>query len=81
LISNIYETGVWPRDFNGPIMTALKEKPITAKCREHRIMSFITHTTKIVVRMLRRRIESKMEDVLGEICLDLEDEKLFGMQL
>jgi len=80
LISNIYETGVWPRDFNEPIMTALKEKPNTAKCREHR-MSLIAHTTKIVVRILRRRTESKVEDVLGEICLDLEDEKEFGVQL
>jgi hypothetical protein len=68
LISNVYETGVWPKDFNDPIMTALQKKPKTAKCRDHRIMSRTAHTTKIVVRILRRRIESKIEDVLGEIC-------------
>ena len=68
LISNVYETGVWPKDFNDPIMTALQKKPNTAKCRDHRIMSLIAHTTKIVVRILRRRIESKIEDVLGKIC-------------
>jgi hypothetical protein len=33
------------------------------------------------MRIPKRRIESKIEDGLGEICLDLEDEKEFGMQL
>jgi hypothetical protein len=68
LISNIYETGLWPKDFNDSIMTALKKKPKTAKYRDHRIISLITHATKIIVRILRRRIESKIEDVLGEMC-------------
>jgi hypothetical protein len=30
-ICNIYETRMWPRDFNEPIMTALKEKPNIAE--------------------------------------------------
>jgi hypothetical protein len=81
LISNIYETGAWPKDLIELIMTALKKKTKTAKCRDHRILSLIAHTTKIVVRIIRRRIESKIEDVLGEICLDLEGEKELGMQL
>jgi len=34
-----------------------------------------THTAKIVAKILRRRIEKKIEDVLGEISLDLEEEK------
>jgi hypothetical protein len=44
-------------------------------------MSLIAHTTNILVRTLRRRFASKIEDVLGDICLDLEDEKKLGMQL
>ena len=40
-------------------------------------MSLIADTTKLVVRILRRRTESKIEDVLGEISLDLEGEKEF----
>jgi hypothetical protein len=31
-------------------------------------MSLIAHATKRVVRILRRRIENKIEDVLGEMC-------------
>ena len=34
---------------------------------------------KIVVRMLMTRIERKIEDVLGEDCVDLEEEIELGM--
>ena len=47
-------------------MIALKEKPQATKCSDHRTTSLITHTAKIVSKILRRRIEKKIEDVLGE---------------
>jgi hypothetical protein len=39
--------------------------PKATKCSNHRTISLITHTAKIVVRILRR-IERKIKDVLGE---------------
>jgi hypothetical protein len=42
-------------------LTALRKKPKGAKCSNHRTISLIAHTVKIV-----RRIESKIEDVLRE---------------
>ena len=47
-------------------MIALKKKPQATKCSDHRTISLIAHTAKIVARILRRRIEKKIEDVLGE---------------
>ena len=48
-------------------MIALKKKPQATKCSDHRTVSLIAHTAKIVVaKILRRRIENKIEDVLGE---------------
>ena len=43
-------------------MIALKKKPQTTKCNDHRTISLIAHTAK----KLRRRIKKKIEDVLGE---------------
>jgi hypothetical protein len=48
-------------------MTALKKKPKTTKYSNHCTISLIAYTTKIVVRILRRRTEKKIEDVLGEV--------------
>jgi hypothetical protein len=46
--------------------TALKKKPKTTKCSDNRTIRLITHTAKLVVRILRRRSKRKIADVLGE---------------
>jgi len=47
-------------------MIALKKKTQVTKCSDHRTISLIAHTGKIIAKILRRRIERKIEDVLGE---------------
>ena len=47
-------------------MIALKKKTQATKCSDHRTVSLITHTAKIIVRIHRRMIERKIEDVLGK---------------
>ena len=66
LINTIYETGEWPKDFTEVTMIALKKKTHTSKCSDHRTISLISHTAKIIAKTLRRRIERQIEDVLGE---------------
>jgi len=66
LINTIYETREWPKDFTEVTMIALKKKPQATKCSDHRTISLIAHAAKIVAKRLRRRIEKKIEDVLGE---------------
>jgi len=66
LINNIYETGEWPKDFTEVTMIALKKKPQATKCSDHRTISLIAHTAKIVAKILRTRTEKKIKDVLGE---------------
>jgi hypothetical protein len=66
LINNIYETVEWPKDFTEVTMIALKKTPQTTKCSDHRTISLIAHTAKIVAKIRRRRIEKKIEDVLRE---------------
>ena len=56
------ETGEWPQDFAEVTMIALKKKTKATKCSDYRTMGLIAHAAKI----LRRRIEKKIEDVLGE---------------
>ena len=81
LINAINENGELPKDFTEVTMIALKKKPQATKCSDHRTINLIAHTAKIVAEILRRRIEKKIEDVLGEDHLDLEEEKEAGMQL
>ena len=66
LFNTIYETGEWPKDFTEVTMIALKKKTQATKFSDNRTISLISHTTKIIAKILRRRIERKIEDVLGE---------------
>ena len=47
-------------------MIALKKKTKTTKCSDYRTISFIAHTAKIIAKIIGRRIEKKIENVLGE---------------
>ena len=47
-------------------MIALKKKTKATKCSNYRTISLIAHTVKIIAKILQRRIEKKIEDVLGE---------------
>ena len=75
------ETGEWPKDFTEVTMIALKKKPQATKCSDHRPNSLIAHTAKIVAKILRRKIEKKIEDVLGEDQFGFRRGKELGMQL
>jgi hypothetical protein len=47
-------------------MIFLKKKPQATKCNDRRTINLIAHTAKIVAKILRRRVEGKIENVLGE---------------
>jgi hypothetical protein len=66
LINNLYESGEWPKDFIEVTMTALKKKPKARKCNDHCTINLIAHAAKVVASISRRRIEKKIEDVLGK---------------
>jgi hypothetical protein len=63
LINTLYEIGEWPMDISE---VALKKKTQATKCSDHRTISLISHTAKIIAKILRRRIERINEGVLEE---------------
>jgi hypothetical protein len=65
LINNTHETGEWPKDLTEVRVIAL-QKQEAAKCSDNRTVSLVTHIVEMVARILRKMIESKVEDVLGE---------------
>jgi hypothetical protein len=45
-------------------MIAVKKKTTATKCSDHRTISLIAHTAKIIAKIHKRRIERKIEDIL-----------------
>jgi len=47
-------------------MIALKKETQATKSSVHHTISLIAHTAKIIAKILKKRVERKIEDVLGE---------------
>jgi hypothetical protein len=61
----MYEKGAWPEDFTKVVMIPLPKKQNAVECADHRTISLISHASKILLRILTKRIESKTRDFVG----------------
>ena len=66
LINHTYETGERPKDFSEVTLIALKKTPKVTKCSDLCTISLIIYTENLVTRVLKRRTERKIGDVLGD---------------
>ena len=64
-MSNAYEKGKWPDDFTRIAMIPLPKKNNATKCSDFRTISLICHASKIVLRILTKRIEAKVRHLIG----------------
>jgi hypothetical protein len=53
------------------------KEPAATKCRDHRAISLIAHAARI----LRTGTKRKMEDIIAEDGLDLEEDKELGIKV
>jgi len=56
LFNKIYMSGDWPKDFLDVTMIALPKKNQAKKCSDHRTISLISHTGKIVAHILTTQV-------------------------
>src|ERR1051325_1310566 len=65
LCKEMYEKGEWPEDFTRVVMIPLKKKANALECGDHRTISLISHASKILLKVLTRRIEAKSKDFIS----------------
>ena len=66
LVSHIYETGIVPNDYKHNIILAIPKKRGSDRCQDFRTISLTTHASKILTRIVHRRMEGAIEEALGE---------------
>src|SRR6218665_3953895 len=68
LCQDIYRTGNWPEDFLQTIMIPIKKKTNAMLCEEYRTISLLTHASKILLKVIAKRLQAKAEadKCLGE---------------
>ena len=65
LCQRIYETGIWPEDFTTAVMITLPKKPNANECKFFRTISLISHTSKILLKILHARMQKKIDTQFG----------------
>ena len=64
LCTKIWETGQWPTNWRRAIFIPLPEKGDFQLCSNYRTISLISHASKILLKVVMKRIENKlMEEV------------------
>ena len=66
IICSIYETGEMPRDFKRSAIVTIPKKAGADKCELYRTISLLSHASKILTRIIYRRIERKIEGELAD---------------
>ncbi|KAI5738724.1 hypothetical protein M8J77_010460 [Diaphorina citri] len=66
MVQEIYEKGEMPSDFTKCKICVIPKKTGTTKCNEHRTLSLISHTSKILLNIILGRTERKIEEILTE---------------
>ena len=65
LCKSMYETGKWPEDFTRLMFVPIEKKENAVDCEDHRTISLICHASKILLKVLTKRIEGKVKDFLS----------------
>ena len=66
LCKNIYVTGIWPSDFTKTVMIPLQKKVSAVECMDYRTISLIPHASKIMLKIIMKRIEGKAMNVISK---------------
>ena len=66
LCNEMYLEGSVTRDFERNVMVMLPKKPGTDICENYRTISLTTHASKILTRIVLKRIENKIDVRLGD---------------
>jgi len=62
----IYRDGVWTKVFLQSVMIPIDKKKIAVRPEDFKTISLRSHASKVVLRILAKRIESKSEEFLGK---------------
>ena len=65
LCTKIRQTGQWPTDWKRAVIVAPPKKGDLQQCSSYRTKSLISHASKILLKVIMKRIERQIEEEVG----------------
>ena len=75
ILNEIYDNGEIPEDLSTSIFITLPKKPGAIECELHCTISLMSHTTKILVRMLMNRERNKLKSEMSCVQYGFVEDK------
>ena len=75
ILNEIYDNGEIPEDLSTSIFITLPKKPGAIECELHCTISLMSHTTKILVRMLMNRERKKLKSEMSCVQYGFVEDK------
>ena len=66
LCMKMYDQGIWPKEFTQSIVIPIPKKQNAMDCSDYRTISLIPHCSKILLKILTKRIENKAKDYISQ---------------
>lgn len=61
IVNNIWQTGVWPKDWTESVILPLHKKGSTKRCDNYRTLALISHASKVLLHILNNRIRNYLD--------------------
>ena len=66
ICNRVFKTGNWPKDWTTSIVIPLPKKGNLKKCNNYRTISLISHPSKILLKVILKRLQPQAEAILSE---------------
>jgi len=63
----IVGTGDWPNDLKKAVFVTIPKVSGTSNCEDHRTIALISHTSKILLRILPNRMRNVTEEQIADV--------------
>ncbi|KAL8578281.1 hypothetical protein ACOMHN_005672 [Nucella lapillus] len=66
ICQRIWDTKQWPAEWTQSLIIAIPKKGNLKRCQNYRMISLISHPSKVMLRVLLNRLKGKSEEILAE---------------
>jgi len=71
-VVEVWESGYWPEEWTHSVFIPLPKKGGLLQCSNYRTIALVSHASKILLRVILERMQTKIEERLPKNKLDLD---------
>ena len=75
IFQQIWKTQQWPQDWKRSVFIPIPKKGTATECSNYSTIALISHTSKVMLKILQSRLQQYVNSELPDVKLDLERQR------